>query len=309
MKNQPGKLLRRLKLIFKGLSFRAYLFLLSLCFILLCGAFYIISAQSAWRELGVERTELSEPVVLSHLKQLNLTKETGVQFAVLGDPRGGDNILAEQLNDATRRGAKFAIILGDLVTTGSQSHYLDLAERLEAAPLPILTIPGNHDVGHQGAYYYERLFGPLNYSFDLAGYHFIMLDNSKLKLTPGQLAWYENQLTNPLPKLVFIHVPPALVRRWAWHSFANGADQFVALNEKYQPQVVFMSHIHAYDRMNFKGVVYIVSGGGGTQLTYNLGKKAAIYHYILVKTGPRGVSQQVIRFSGPPTEQESAAGE
>ncbi len=124
----------------------------------------------------------------------------------------------------------FAVNTGDLVggvdvvpPEKARSQY----ERyMEAArfPMPLFNLPGNHEhVGfnHKGAdpkhpYYgkglYPRLLGPMHYSWDWAGVHFVALDGTSLpyqeRLGSNQLAWLEADLAlQPAgrPLVLFCH--------------------------------------------------------------------------------------------------------
>jgi hypothetical protein len=263
---------------------------------LLVWLFHDWTEAKATTEVKEEVSEISNASVLKKLQTERLATAKTVEFALIGDPRGKEEVFLGQLAEAARRGAKFAIILGDLVPSNTAQHYYHLTESLENAPLPVLVIPGNHDYGRNGAARYQRIFGPGDYSFDMAGYHFIMLDNAEGRLTDSQLHWLEGQLQITQPKLVFIHMPPANIARWSKHGFGPGAVRFVSLMEKYHPRGVFMSHIHAYDQYQYHGVPYTVTGGGGAKLSMLMGKQAAFYHFILVTINAKGTSSQVVKI-------------
>jgi 3',5'-cyclic-AMP phosphodiesterase len=256
-----------------------------------CAGKYVYASQ----EIKRERSRISNPVVLGRLRQEGLTSAKALRFAVMGDVRNGDKIFRTELGEAKQDGAEFVMILGDLVPTNRPENYQHFADMVGKAPLPVLVLPGNHDYGRHGGDRYRELFGPGDYAFDLGGYHFITLDNARLLLTDKQLSWLEKELKSPLPKLVFLHAPPATIKRWARHGFSEGADRFVGLMDKYKPERVFMSHIHAYDEFTRNGVKYVVSGGGGAELNEMLGKKAAFYHFIMVETKAGRLTTEVVR--------------
>jgi 1,2-diacylglycerol 3-alpha-glucosyltransferase len=263
--------------------------------IFLYGAYYAGNYLYSLQELKEERSEISNPAVLKELRHEGLNSAKEVKFAVMGDIRNGDKTFKTELTEAKQQGADFVMILGDLVPSNRPENYYHFAEMLEKAPLPALVIPGNHDYGRHGSARYRETFGPTDYAFDFGGYHFITLDNARDRLTDGQLRWLEKQLQSPSHKIVFLHEPPATMKRWAWHGFTKGADRFVALMDKYKPERVFMSHIHAYDELDRKGVKYIISGGGGAELAEQMGKKAEFYHFILVDAEPKKLTTTVVR--------------
>lgn len=270
--------------------------LLSLLVALIAVGYALDQARSqahARVELEEERSEISIPATIEKLPQRGAGAGERVTFAVMGDIRDGEEIFQEQIHDAKRRGADFAIVLGDLIPSGRADCYYHFAEKLEQLPLPVLVLPGNHDYSHGGRAIYHRLFGPTDYSFDLAGYRFIMLDNAEGRLSAGQLGWLEQKLHSASPALVFMHMPPNTVPQWSWHAFSGGATRFMGLMDRYRPRRVFMSHIHAYDQFMHHGVQYVVTGGGGAELASELGPKAAFHHYLLVETAPDGLKTTV----------------
>lgn len=240
---------------------------------------------------------LSNKAVLARIRKARETDPNApLKFAVMGDPRDGDAIFRKALDDAAEDGAQFAMVLGDLVGSGRPSQYIRLAKILEKAPLPVLVCAGNHDYMNGGRVYYQRLFGSASYAFDLAGYHFILVDTGDRQLTAARLAWLEKELKSPLPKLVFTHTPPATIQKWAWHSFTRGADRFTALMEQYKPVRVFVSHIHAYDSATLNGIEYILTGGAGAPLYKELGTSVAAHNFVMVEAGPQGVADTVVKL-------------
>ena len=211
--------------------------------------FEIRKNSSPWQQIDAYSRRLSVDAVLERIREnYPAAAETGLSFAVLGDSRNGAQIFRQLLNQAAADGAQFAIVIGDLVANGRQAEYLEVAEILDQAPLPVLVAPGNHDYRNQGKLYYDRLFGRASYTFELGGYHFIVVDNATGRMTEAQLTRLERELQNPLPKFVFAHYPPSTIPEYAWHSFSQGAARFAALMEQYRPERVFLSHIHALDR-------------------------------------------------------------
>ncbi|NIM05521.1 MAG: hypothetical protein GTN69_09290 [Armatimonadetes bacterium] len=260
--------------------------------------FKIGERWSIWEKLDSHGKNLSTSAVLARLQKDRAdVPAKPLKFAVLGDLRGGERIFFELLREAANQGAEFAIVPGDLVNNGKQEEYLYLARVLEDSPLPVLTTTGNHDFIGQGLLYYQHLFGPLNYTFELDGFRFIVLDNALGRLSTSQLDWLETQLQTPLPRFVLLHMPPDTIQRWAWHSFSHGAKRFTDIMEQYLPSRVFVAHIHAYDRVTQNGVEYVLSGGAGAPLYKQLGPDAAFYHFVLVEAGPEGVTDTVIKMT------------
>lgn len=132
----------------------------------------------------------------------------------------------------------FVLITGDLVRDAlrvpehvAHGLYEMLARELEAFPVPVYTVPGNHEIfgieRHQslvspehplyGKRMYRSFLGPDYYAFDRGGVHFIGLstvDYADLwyhgHVDSLQLAWLERdlaQLTPETPVVTFNHIP------------------------------------------------------------------------------------------------------
>ena len=150
---------------------------------------------------------------------------------------------------------------------------------------------GNHDVvglnqrspvepgaPEYGKKLYEDNFGPLYYSFDHKGWHFIVLDSIGIeyyKIFKGQfdekqLAWLKADLAavGPTePVVVVTHVPiasclgslgrdqkslvaPNAGNSWAVHSLLAGCNL----------KLVLQGHLHLWERMEYQGAQYVTGG-------------------------------------------------
>ncbi len=97
----------------------------------------------------------------------------------------------------------YGICLGDLVheDMGLLDTY---SNALGDLGYPTYNIIGNHDYDitkaddDAGAWKFESLFGPRNYSFNLGGIHFVVLDNLIMKREDGNLTAYDQGLTDEI---------------------------------------------------------------------------------------------------------------
>ena len=110
-------------------------------------------------------------------------------------------------------------------------------------------IAGEHDAAADQGATFQKVFGPLHYSFDHKGIHFVALDNVSsptASLGASQLAWLQSDLA-PLDKeapiVVFAHRPLFdLYAQWDWTT-ADG-QQAIDILSAYQNVTVFYGHIH-----------------------------------------------------------------
>lgn len=111
-----------------------------------------------------------------HLKW-HLPDTEGVDFAVIGDTGGGDE-LTWSIQRAHQINAQFLLHLGDF--NYSAGEYERAINEFKSAPLPCYISIGNHDFNDSGLVYHKFLqnLGPLNSRFTIAGTRFVNLDTA-----------------------------------------------------------------------------------------------------------------------------------
>lgn len=181
---------------------------------------------------------------------------------------------------------RFVIATGDLVmdvngaTTEARVRdlYAAFQQGIDPVSAPLLTLPGNHEMCGTGAKSFEgdqnllgegaysRLRGPLYYSFDNAGVHFVLLHATRVN-TPGkvgggyrdgltdvELEWLRQDLMHVSPDTpicLFMHEPP--------RGFAN-RDAFAALLQERPVIGMFAGHTHEVKTYDFAGAPVWESG-------------------------------------------------
>jgi Icc protein len=121
-----------------------------------------------------------------------------------------------QMNEQVR--PDFIVNLGDDIE--DESHEADLARYgecqaiLRGARAPLVNVAGNHDLIHLNrddlGRFWQRT-GPLYYSFDHGGWHFIVLhtierQNVEIRVPETQLAWLASDLgADRTPSIVLMH--------------------------------------------------------------------------------------------------------
>jgi len=165
---------------------------------------------------------------------------------------------------------------------------------------------GNHE---QNASAYFRLFHlPGNerwYSFDSGPVHLNVLDlYSPFQAGSEQYEWLEADLqsTKQPWRIVSMHDSPYVYS--SRHLVSADALTYLApIFEKYRVSLVIVGHNHFYQRLQVKGVSYIVTGGGGAPLydpTQGPGVQysEATYHYISVVADSSTLTTEGIRLDG-----------
>jgi len=176
------------------------------------------------------------------------------------------------------------LLSGDVPYSGDNANdyavYRDETASWRKAELHVYPAMGNHEL-HGGASLenwwsaFPELRGRRWYSVDFGESYFIFLD-SNLPLTEGsrQQQWLAGQLRS-LPKqtrwlFVALHHPPVAdgVALNPGHNVrpneAALARQLEAAAPKLRARIIVAAgHIHAYERFEQNGIVYLVTGGGG----------------------------------------------
>lgn len=186
---------------------------------------------------------------------------TSFTFAQASDVHITDTKSVEILNDgvdminADPRIA-FSLWLGDL-TQDSTSDAMILARMgLDRLRRPYHALRGNHDM--RGGYY-EREFGEPNYTFEYAGWKFIMLDSNPGDKTPvsaERMDWLREVLdaTDAARPLVLCAHHP-LYPNTATHPLAGAAD-VIALFAGHNLKAVLGAHHHGNQEEVIDGVLY-----------------------------------------------------
>lgn len=199
------------------------------------------------------------------------------RMAIYGDSRGSAAIHRKVVEGILTFNPRAVFHAGDLVKRGGgpqdwaamKEIIAPLTEKAEFFP-----VRGNHDIG--SSLYFDTFQLPGNkkwYSVERYGVRFILLD-SNIRITPGseQYRWLEAELQRPRKKKQFI----AVVLHHAPFSTGIYVDEkglqkkIVPLFERYNVDIVFSGHHHCYERLKIRGVTYIVTGGGGDPLHFQL---------------------------------------
>jgi predicted phosphodiesterase len=198
---------------------------------------------------------------------------------------------------------------GDVVHKGSNETHWEIfdniTEELRDA-YPYFPTIGNHDDDDpEGLENYLEFFSYLPgnkiyYYVEHPLAIFVVLDVDSA-IRPGNLdaqkTWLENVLTNhsdKLYKFVFFH-------RTSYTSGSRGAcfyaREFDPIFQTYDVDIVFMGHIHAYERFYINGIHYVVTGGSGgvphslnVHNDYPLGSRMAFaesYNYMTVQANKK----------------------
>lgn len=258
---------------------------------------------------------------LARLDALKRYAHEPFKFAVLGDAEPGrfwvwrklfnrPGVFETQVRRAQAEACDFTMQLGDMVSRGTPHNYLAFFEGLKAweVTTPYLTVIGNHDRrfphGVTDCETYRSCFGPVNYAFDRGAWRFVSLDSSAHRVSARQLRWLDRVVVDGRRTVVFTHIPPAVLREWTDYGgakglggFSEGAAELADLLSRKQVARVYLGHIHGFGVQDYKGVRYVLSGGGGSPL-FPSGVRDRFHHYLVVEAGPDGLRETVRSLDG-----------
>lgn len=151
-----------------------------------------------------------------NLKRLNASRpDDTLTIALTGDSqRFYDEVelFVDKINAIN--GIDLVLIAGDISDFGLLEEFEWMVERLDKLRAPYFGVIGNHDLVSNGEAVFERMFGPLNFSFVYDSVKFVLHNtNSREYLSPDvpDLPWLKEQLRqDPAVKhyIAVSHVPP-----------------------------------------------------------------------------------------------------
>jgi len=166
------------------------------------------------------------------------------------------------------------LITGDIADNGTPEQYAQVSQLLSGLRVPVLALPGNHDV--------RRAFGPgllglpaedteINRSVPVGPVDFLLCDSvlpgrSEGRLSDATLAWLTAELARRertrTALLAFHHPPTTLYLPALDPTRQSGADRLAELLTRH-PEVValFSGHVHAGAVTSFAGRPLVCAPG------------------------------------------------
>lgn len=235
---------------------------------------------------------------------------SAVRFAVKGDWGDGS---ASQFAITTRMCARYAktkfaftLTTGDNFYpsgTSTEGKFAKPEKCLIDLGVPYRAVWGNHDAGGSStgtvlktpARWYTFVSGPIR---------FVMLDANQPS-NRSQLTFLSKTLAaeTARPVIVAYHQgtrtaglhEPQIVQQKLWEP----------LFLKYKVKLVLQGHNHLYERIVYKGITYVTSGGGGQANLYPCSRKAIglvlcspTHHFLLVEATRSKIGVQAITTTG-----------
>ena len=216
---------------------------------------------------------------------------TPFAYVVVGDSRTYPDRWRRIAERAYAERPSFVLHVGDVVSNGDVKAQW-LTEWLQPAAalmhrVPMYVAIGNHERNAHWYYDYVSYPKPENYySFDFGNAHFTIVDTNQ-DLSPGsaQYRWLDRDLAESRARWKFAahHHPPYSSDNDDYGDSRHGPStlgdltirKITPMYEKYGVDIVWVGHIHDYERtwpirqgrpVERGGVIYVQTGGGGAEL-------------------------------------------
>jgi len=287
------------KLVLAGLAPLALVCILAV-------SWYVTASPGDLEKLAPYAEKYTLTKLLDTLQASGPAPET-FSFVVLGDTRNNVFVASKIFEQAAQEAPTLAFHTGDLIRGGTVAEYLEnFLPLLEITdPVPVFCVPGNHERGARRDFAaYKAIFGGDRFSFDYGPCRFVGFNDSEgIRVSGSDLAFLDEELGKPGAqyKFVFFHIPPAYFEEAAIgdgkaRGFTWKADAFRALLARHKVTEVFMGHIHGYTSTVLDGVRYTLSAGAGAPLSERLPEESRIYHLLVVRVSPEGLSQELVHL-------------
>lgn len=238
-------------------------------------------------------------------------------FAVVGDQHGANTPdVPEQfftiLKELSILRPDFVVSTGDMIE-GSEDDEAEIKRRREEWENAVGTYldgisffptAGNNDIWSEfSADVYRRIVGPLWYSFDYGGCHFVVMCSEEPGYTsgvsPAQKSWLKADLkANADASFTFCFIHKPLWYRGEEDGEKQWYDEIHPVLVEGGVDYLFSGHRHVYEDYGLvDGVHYLITGGGGGTLdTGRPDHLGPFYHYLLVTVDGEDVDISVVKI-------------
>lgn len=208
---------------------------------------------------------MTKPLIVAQISDTHILAPGRLAYGVV-DTAAALARCVETLNGLSPR-PDLVVITGDLVDHGTDEEYAHLTSLLAPLLIPVVGVPGNHDVREP----MRRAFplgyasgdGPLDQAIALGGLDLYLLDSSVAgqphgALGEATLAWLDAELgrSRERPALIALHHPPFLAG--IWHMDRQNLRDAGALagivGRHPRIRLIVSGHVHRATLTRFAGV-------------------------------------------------------
>ncbi|HOX39961.1 MAG TPA: metallophosphoesterase [Candidatus Brocadiia bacterium] len=213
-------------------------------------------------------------------------------FTAIADLHKMWDIVEPMFKEMEQYQPRFCIVAGDM-TEEHENEYQEYVELIRRRPFPVISVPGNHDMGEMGRVWYKQYLGREHFYFDYGPLRIVGVDSSLTRIGDKQLDWLRESLKTDKTKIVFNH-HPTMMSRWWPHAFFPGCLKFMQVCEEEKVALALSGHSHLYAESNRLGTTYMMLGASG-RLPPPAPTGAAWRGFAVVKVGPDGLKTEFIK--------------
>ena len=183
-------------------------------------AFAVLTSCNAFEFSPNQVFDNDTPRNLNEVNISRLKSQAGddtITIAFVGDSQRFYDEVEEFVDKVnTIDGVDFVLLAGDVTDFGLLDEFEWIEESFSRLDKPYIAVIGNHDVIGNGEEVFERMFGPLNYSFVYKGVKFVVHNTNGREYTDvaiPDISWLENEFSREESEAVshivgVSHVPP-----------------------------------------------------------------------------------------------------
>ncbi len=208
--------------------------------------------QFKYSPYQIDRDSKYKDLNEKNIAKIQTSNSDTTKIIVLGDSQrfyAHTQDLIDKINDLPDHAVDFVVHTGDLVDFGIQKEYYGIHEILQTIKFPYVAVVGNHDMIGNGTVIFERMYGELDFSFNVNGNKFIYINTNSREYQfddhHPSIDWLDEELrdTNGYNQAIIVsHVAPH-------HSDFNKEleDEFVETLEQYGKTLLYINgHNHDY---------------------------------------------------------------
>lgn len=129
-----------------------------------------------------------------------------LRLAIITDTHAEYDALARTVRALNADDLDMVLHLGDQTNLGLLREFEWTRDVMRETEAPLLFTIGNHDAISSGEAIYRRMYGPLDYGFDYAGFHFVVFNSNTLEF-PGSapnVDWLRSEALGRRPRSVIL---------------------------------------------------------------------------------------------------------
>jgi hypothetical protein len=242
--------------------------------------------------------------ISSNIENIKVKDPENFTFAVFGGNRFSrlvfEGVLKQVDHDPD---IAFAIDLGDAVLKGKKPHYHHFIKQIDNnLGIPLLPVMGDNELKGGGRELYQRVFGPLYYSFKVGNSYFIVINNAeKGELDPDQMAWLKKELAGSRDynnRIIFMHRPlyNPEGNNGSQHLPEESSSKLIDLFLSHNVTHLFTSDTSGYYEGTLKGIPYTITGETGAH-RHKRDRKPYYFYFLKVRVEKETIKVDVINES------------